>query len=83
MGVFPEGTIDLQINFESDFCNHLAAHGWLGQTGKQPHWEEMVAGFTDPIPGSEVRPNPEVTRVYDRLIEKYAACERRAMEQLH
>jgi xylulokinase len=61
----------------------LAAHGWLVQTGEKPQWEQVVAGFTDPIPGSEIRPNPEATRVYDRLLEKYAACERRAMEQLH
>ena len=61
----------------------LAAHGWLVQTGEKPQWEQVVTGFTDPIPGSEIRPNPEATRVYDRLIEKYAACERKAIEQLH
>jgi xylulokinase len=58
----------------------LAAHGWLVQAGEKPQWVEVVAGFTDPIPGSEIRPNPDAARVYDRLIEKYAACERGAMK---
>ena len=60
----------------------LAAHGWLVQAGQKPVWEEVVVGFTDPIPGSEVRPDPKAARVYDRLIEKYAACERKALEQI-
>jgi xylulokinase len=60
----------------------LAAHGWLVQAGKKPGWEEVVAGFTDPVPGSEVRPDPKAARVYDQLIEKYAACERKALEQI-
>ena len=59
-----------------------AAHGWLVQTGKKPKWEKVVAGFTDPVPNSEIRPNPKATKVYDQLIEKYAACERTALDQL-
>jgi xylulokinase len=57
-----------------------AAHGWLEDAGKKPKWEQVVADFTAPIPGSEVRPNPKVTKVYDKLIEKYARCEREALE---
>ena len=60
----------------------LAAHGWLIQTGEKPEWEKVVAGFTDPVCGSEVRPDPKAARVYDRLIEKYAACEREALKRL-
>jgi xylulokinase len=60
----------------------MAAHGWLVQAGERPKWGEVVAGFTDPIPGSEVRPNPEAARVYDQLIEKYAACEYEAFKQI-
>ena len=59
----------------------MAAHGWLVQAGQKPNWETVVAGFTDPIPGSEVRPVPESAKVYDRLLEKYAACERKALQQ--
>jgi xylulokinase len=56
-----------------------AAHGWLTAAGKNPKWEKLVAGFTTPIPDSEIRPNPKAARVYDRLVEKYADCEREAL----
>ena len=56
-----------------------AAHGWLTVAGKNPKWEKLVAGFTAPIPGSEIRPNPKAVRVYDKLLEKYADAERDAL----
>ena len=56
-----------------------AAHGWLTVAGKNPKWEKLVAGFTAPIPDSEIRPNPKAVRVYDKLVEKYADCEREAL----
>ncbi|HXI69766.1 MAG TPA: FGGY family carbohydrate kinase [Verrucomicrobiae bacterium] len=55
------------------------AHGWLTVAGKNPKWEKLVAGFTAPIPGSEIRPDPKAVRVYDQLLEKYADCEREAL----
>jgi xylulokinase len=60
----------------------LAAHGWLVQAGGKPKWDEVVAGYTDPIPGSEVRPDPKAARIYDQLVEKYAACERAALAKI-
>jgi xylulokinase len=57
-----------------------AAHGWFVHSGEKPKWEEIVAGFTEPIPDSEIRPNPDATRIYDKLVEKYAACERKALQ---
>ncbi|HVM59470.1 MAG TPA: FGGY-family carbohydrate kinase [Verrucomicrobiae bacterium] len=56
-----------------------AAHGWLAHRGQKPRWQDVVAGFTDPIPNSEVRPNATAARVYDKLVEKHAACERQAI----
>jgi xylulokinase len=56
-----------------------AAHGWLVQTGKKPKWEKVVAGFTDTVPNSEIRPNPKAAKVYDQLIEKYDCCEQKAL----
>lgn len=50
-----------------------AAHGWFAQTGRPVGWPEIVAGFTDPVSESEIK--PKVARVYDSLIEKYARCE--------
>ena len=55
------------------------AHGWLTVAGKNPKWDKLVAGFTAPIPNSEIRPNPKAVRVYDKLVEKYADCEREAL----
>jgi len=57
----------------------MAAYGWLDQAGSKPKWEKVVSGFTKPIPNSEVRPNPNAARVYDKLVGKYAACERVAL----
>jgi xylulokinase len=59
-----------------------AAHGWLVQSGEKPKWEKVVAGFTDPVPNSEICPNPKAVKVYDQLIEKYAACEREALKRI-
>ena len=56
-----------------------AAQGWLAANNGNVRWEEIVVGFSDPISNSETRPNPDATRVYDKLIEKYAACEREAL----
>ena len=57
-----------------------AAHGWLLANGEKAKWESVVAGFTEPLPGSEVLPDKKAARIYDRLVEKYAACERAAMK---
>ena len=59
-----------------------AAHGWLLQAGKKPEWGKVVAGFSDPVPNSEIRPNPKATKIYDKLVEKYAACEREALKRI-
>jgi sugar (pentulose or hexulose) kinase len=53
----------------------IAAHGWLAATGKETRWEKLTAGFTNPIPGSEIRPDKKAAKIYDKLLEKYAACE--------
>ncbi|MGH7993883.1 MAG: FGGY-family carbohydrate kinase, partial [Limisphaerales bacterium] len=59
-----------------------AAHGWHVQAGEKPEWGKVVAGFTDPVPNSEVRPNPKTAKVYDQLLEKYARCEREALQRI-
>jgi hypothetical protein len=46
-----------------------------GAAGKNPKWEKLVAGFTAPVPGSEIRPDKKAAKIYDKLLEKYAACE--------
>jgi sugar (pentulose or hexulose) kinase len=59
-----------------------AAHGWLVGAGEKPKGEDIIAGFCNPIPNSEVRPDPSAARIYDKFVEKYAACERKALEQI-
>ncbi len=56
-----------------------AAHGYLKQTGKPAKWSAIVAGFTDPVPGSEVKPNAKAVAVYNKLILKYAKAEQAAV----
>jgi xylulokinase len=59
-----------------------AAHGWLVHSGKKPKWEQVVDSFTEPIADSVVKPQAEAVRVYDKLIEKYARCEREALKRV-
>ena len=58
----------------------LAAHGWLTAAGEKPEWEQLVAGFTKPVAGSEVKPDKRAVKVYDRWLEKFAACEKAALK---
>jgi len=56
-----------------------AAHGWLEAAGEKPKWEKLVAGFTAPVPGSEIVPDKQAVKVYDKMLQKYAECEYEAM----
>jgi len=57
-----------------------SAHGWLANAGQNPKWEKLVAGFTKPVQNSEIRPDKKAVKIYDKLIEKYAACESTALD---
>jgi xylulokinase len=59
-----------------------AAHGWLTASGKKAGWDKLTAGFTKPVPGSEVRPDKKAAKIYDKLLEKYAYCESDAMDSV-
>jgi xylulokinase len=59
-----------------------AAHGWLVAADKNPKWEKLVAGFCNPVPGSEIRPDKKAAKIYDKLLEKYAACEGSALADM-
>ena len=56
-----------------------AAHGWLAADGQNTKWDKLIAGFTAPVPGSEVAPNKKAAKVYDQLLKKYAECEYEAI----
>ena len=49
-----------------------AAHAWHAAGERPLPWEDIVQGFTDPVPGSEVRPRPETAAVYRPLLERFA-----------
>lgn len=59
-----------------------AAHGWLGQGAPTVKWLEVIAGFVDPVPNSEIRPNAKAAKTYERLIVKYSRCEQEALRQI-
>jgi len=59
-----------------------AAHGWLVAAGQKPSWARLTKGFSDPVPGSEIRPQKPVVKVYDVLVKKFALCERAALDSL-
>ena len=52
-----------------------AAHGWQVESGQQPKWEKLIAGFSTPVAGSEIVPDKQAGKVYDKMLEKYATCE--------
>ena len=54
-----------------------AAQGYLAERGKPPAWEDVVAGFAEPVPGSMIEPDRRAVAVYDRLVAAYAECERK------
>ena len=56
-----------------------AAHGWLTARQETARWDKLVAGFTAPVPGSEVLPNRQAAKVYQRMLDKYAGCEYEAL----
>ncbi len=56
----------------------IAAHGYH-LIDKKINWEDIIKGFSDPIVGSQLKPNAAAVKVYDKLIEKYEMCEREAL----
>ena len=49
-----------------------AAHAWHAAGERPLPWEDVVRGFSDPVPGFEIRPRPETAAVYRPLLERYA-----------
>jgi xylulokinase len=49
-----------------------AAHAWSAHVGRPLDWDDVVRGFCDPVPGSEVRPRPEATAAYRPLLDRLA-----------
>jgi len=43
-------------------------------------WDEIVAPFTKPLPGSKVEPDPAAAALYEQLLPRYAAFEAEALQ---
>lgn len=54
-----------------------ASHAWQRCEGTDPSWETITAGFTSPVGGSRILPQPETTGIYDTLLEQYRDFEER------
>lgn len=59
-----------------------AAHGYYLNARSPITWKKLVAPFTQPIPGSEIKPNPAAVKVYDQHIQKFAAWEQDVLKSL-
>ncbi|HEV3486656.1 MAG TPA: FGGY-family carbohydrate kinase, partial [Vicinamibacterales bacterium] len=58
-----------------------AYHAHERSHGREIPWEQIVAGFAEPLEGSRVTPIPEHVRVYADLRKTYAAFEAEALRQ--
>ena len=47
-----------------------AAHAWHSHVGPPLPWEHVVDGFCDPVPGSEIRPQPGSAAAYRPLLAR-------------
>ncbi|MBS3763600.1 MAG: carbohydrate kinase [Planctomycetes bacterium] len=57
-----------------------AAQAQLDGQDADSDWDTVVAGFTEPVAGSKIEPDPEAAGVYDDLIEKFRRFEQQAQE---
>jgi xylulokinase len=60
-----------------------AAHGWLIANKESPKWDKLTAGFTSPVPGSEILPDKHAAKIYSQMLDKYAACEYEALSAVN
>jgi xylulokinase len=58
-----------------------AAHAWLKHNRQPAKWPAIMAKFTDPVPGSEVKPNKKAVAVYNKLLKEFARVEQTALSE--
>jgi xylulokinase len=47
--------------------------------GRRPSWEEITAGFAEPVRETRIAPDPQAVALYAELKKVYAACESHAI----
>jgi xylulokinase len=56
-----------------------ASHADRKASGEDPAWEDIVAGFAEPVRESRIAPDPERAGMYREFLELYRACENHAL----
>jgi len=56
-----------------------AYHADLVSEGKKVSWEDVTAGFTEPVKESRISPDPKNVAMYNELKKVYSACEAHAI----
>jgi xylulokinase len=56
-----------------------ALHGDLVSENKKTAWEDVIAGFTEPVKESRIEPIPANVALYAELKKVYSACESHAI----
>jgi xylulokinase len=56
-----------------------AYHGDEIAEGRRISWEEVTAGFTEPVASSRIQPDPAAVALYAEFRKVYAACEAHAL----
>lgn len=54
-----------------------AAHAWLAHKEKEVRWDEIVAGFCDPIEGTRIEPDAQLSDTYTAMQKSYTNAEKR------
>jgi xylulokinase len=77
--VFDASVFQLEVG--NSACLGAALRAWHADElaeGRSISWDEIVAGFVEPIAGSRISPVPEHVQIYRDLRQAYAACETQA-----
>jgi xylulokinase len=56
-----------------------AFHADLVAEGEKATWNEVIAGFADPVKATRIAPDPKSAAVYQELKKIYSACEAHAL----
>jgi sugar (pentulose or hexulose) kinase len=70
-----------QLEVGNSACLGAALRAYHADALAEGHavtWDEVVAGFAEPVAASRLRPNREHHAIYRELMNTYAACEAHA-----
>ena len=78
--VFGADVFQLEVGNSAALGAALRAfHADQRADGREMSWEDVIAGFVEPLAESRVSPDASRHELYTRLIDAYAACEAHAL----